>query len=181
MTSMSEVSSPSVSYAALRAFIKFELLQSCKQAQKLLNRYIENGVKYQCLPIGVRTNNGYEAEYELSVLYNADAYGDLNKYIIEMLGTVHERLHETADALKKDDVEEAERTLHFAERRLAYFGEVVGYLEFHVLNAMALANAFVERGMVPRVNPLAGAREEMFLAWSKALVEFSETLPKIEV
>lgn len=64
---------------------------------------------------------------------------------------------------------------------LRYFGEVVGYLEFHVLNTVALANAFVERGMVPRVDPLAGAREEMFLAWSKALVEFSETLPKIEV
>lgn len=178
---MSEGSSPSVSQSALRAYIEFELLQACKQAQKLLDRYIQNGVKYHCLPIGVRTNNSYEAEYGLSVLYDADAYGDLNKYIIEMFETVHERLYETADALKKEDAEEAERTLHFADRRLAYFGEVIGHLEFHVLNTVALANAFVEKGLVERIDPLAGAREEMFLAWSKALVEFSDTLPKIDV
>jgi len=168
------------SHAALCVCIKFEILQACKQATKLLGRYIENRIKYHSLPIGVRTKIECQAYNELQFVYNADKDGDLPVYIDALLLNVHHPLCKAADALKAGNAEEAEQKLYIAEEALDDFREIVGF------------SSPVSSTLWPRA--MLTLREERWLGlthwqvpgltfrdWSWALMAFSEGLPKNEL
>lgn len=170
-----------VSYAAVRAWRKFELLEACDEATELLGLYIKNGIKYHCIPISVRNSTDCPGWQDLHAYYNADVNGGLLAFVADTMEAVLERLDETAEALKAGDVDEAEQTMYFAEDALDRFTMLVRGLGFYVLETVAKANADFERGVVGATDPLAGAREEMFRDWAQALVDFSQSVPDIEM